>query len=520
MATDTDTSAYNLACKAIAETIVERGLSDGGSINRVKKEISGKYGLSSIPRNSDVLKLSRDELKERLKRKRMRTASGVVPVAVMTSPYPCPHGKCIMCPGGPASEFESPQSYVGKEPAASRAAQHGFEPYEQVKARLRQIEEIGHDCEKVELILMGGTLTARPLDYQRWFVKRCLDAMKDFGDERGIEIRNTGMTFETRPDYAREGEIDQMLEMGATKVELGVQQVSNAILETIQRGHSVEDSIAANRRARDSGLKVGFHVMLGLPGATLEDDKAMFDRIFYDSDFKPDYLKIYPTLVVKGTQLYDMWKRGEYEPTCEDKAIEIITYAKRIIPKWVRIQRIQRDIPAQFIDAGVKKSNLRQLVNERLHDEGYRCRCIRCREAGLARLAGRVANEQRIKFLSERYEACEGTECLLSYEDVENDILIALLRLRFPYEPHRAELKHAALVRDLHVYGELVGLGERKEQSWQHRGYGARLLRQAEEIAADNGYRKIAVMSGIGVRDYYARFGYRHEGPFMVKNIS
>jgi elongator complex protein 3 len=515
----TDMRAYERACKEIAELVAERDVIDATSINRLKKEISSKYGLSSIPRNSEVLKLSRDELKERLKRKKMRTASGVVPVAVMTSPYPCPHGKCMMCPGGPASEFESPQSYVGREPAASRAAQHGFEPYEQVIARLHQIEEIGHDFDKVELILMGGTLTARPPDYQQWFVNRCLDALADFGAARGRAIRNTGITFETRPDYAKEDEIDRMLELGATKVELGVQQVSNRILETIQRGHLVEDSIAANRRARDSALKVGFHVMLGLPGAALNDDKAMFDRIFRDPDFKPDYLKIYPTLVVKGTQLYELWQRGEYEPIREDAAIEIIMHAKRIIPKWVRIQRIQRDIPAQFIDAGVKKSNLRQLVHERLQEEGVRCRCIRCREAGLSRLAGRIANEQDTQFLVEQYEACKGMEYFLSYEDVEADILIAHLRLRFPYEPHRGELKHAALIRDLHVYGEVVGLGERKEQSWQHRGYGARLLRQAEEIAADNGYQKIAVMSGLGVREYYARLGYEREGPFMVKRL-
>lgn len=516
---NTNADAYHLACKEIADILAERGLSEVESINRLKKDISKKYGLSSIPRNSDVLKLSRDELKERLKRKRMRTASGVMPVAVMTSPYLCPHGKCIMCPGGPASDFESPQSYVGREPAASRAAQHGFDPYEQVKARLYQIREIGHDFEKVELILMGGTLTARPVDYQKWFVERCLGAMKAFGEEMGREIRNTGITFETRPDYANAGEIDRMLEMGATKVELGVQQVTNRVLETICRGHSVEDSIKANGSMRDSGLKVGFHLMLGLPGATPEDDKEMFDRIFYDSNFKPDYLKIYPTLVVRGTQLYDMWKRGDYEPICEDEAIEIIVHAKRIIPKWVRIQRIQRDIPAQFIEAGVKKSNLRQLVNARLHEQGHRCRCIRCREAGLSRLAGRVADERGIKFSSERYEACKGTEYFLSYEDVENDILIALLRLRAPHEPHREELKHAALVRDLHVYSDLVGLGERKEHSWQHRGYGAQLLRKAEEIAVGKGYKKMAVMSGIGVREYYKRFGYQREGPFMVKTL-
>jgi len=511
---------YELACKEIAEVIAENGITRAESINELKKEISGKYVLHTIPRNSDVLKSCSEELKEKLKRKRIRTASGVAPVAVMTSPYPCPHGKCIMCPGGPDSDFASPQSYVGKEPAAIRAAQQGFDPYQQVKVRLHQLEEIGHDFEKVDLILMGGTLTARTPDYQKWFVKKCLEAMKEFGDVRGRQIRNTGMTFETRPDYAKEEEIDRMLALGATKVELGVQHVNNEILRNISRGHLVEDSVEANRKARDSALKVGFHVMPGLPGSSIKEDKKMFERILYDSRFKPDYLKIYPTLVVKGTRLYDMWKKGEYKPICEEEAIEIIAYAKRIIPKWVRIQIIQRDIPSQYIEAGVKKSNLRQLVMERLHEMGYKCRCIRCREAGLSFLKGRVADDENTKFLSESYEACGGTEYFLSYEDVKKDILIALLRLRFPFAPHREELRNATLIRDLHVYGELVGLGERKAHSWQHRGYGARLLQKAEEITLDNEYSRIAVMSGIGVREYYERFGYKREGPFMVKNLS
>ncbi len=512
--------AYELACEEIAALMIEQGLEDVQSINRLKKKISAKYGLSSIPRHSDVLRVSGEDLREQLKRKKMRTASGVVPVAVMTSPYACPHGKCLMCPGGPASEFESPQSYVGREPAACRAAQHGFDPYEQVRARLHQVEEIGHEFEKVELILMGGTLTARPAAYQQWFVDRCLAAMDAFGAERGRKLQNTGITFETRPDYARAREVDRMLELGATKVELGVQQLTNVILERIQRGHSVEDSIAANRCARDSALKVGFHVMLGLPGATVEGDKEMFERLFSDPDFKPDYLKIYPTLVVRGTQLYEQWCRGEYVPVCEPEAVEIIAYAKRLMPSWVRIQRIQRDIPAQFIEAGVKKSNLRQLVHERLRETGVRCRCIRCREAGLSRLAGRIATEQAITLETERYDACGGTEQFISYEDVEHEILIALLRLRFPYEPHRAELQDAALVRELHVYSDLVGLGKRKAESWQHRGYGARLLHKAEELAVDGGYRKMAVMSGIGVRAYYERFGYEREGPYMVKSLT
>ena len=533
----TNTTAYEDACREIADAVAERRINSPESLNKLKKEVSKKYGLRGVPRNSEVLRLNqnlKERLKERLRRKRMRTASGVAPVAVMTSPYPCPHGKCAVCPGGPFSEFGSPQSYVGREPAAVRAAQHRFDPYEQVKARLRQLAEIGHDFGKVELILMGGTLTARPLDYQQWFVSRCLEALQAFG------VRNTGITFETRPDYATAGEIDRMLEMGATKVELGVQHTSDEILENIGRGHSVEDSVAANRTARESGLKVGFHLMPGLPGSSVEEDKKMFERVFREPEFKPDYLKIYPTLVVRGTELHERWKRGEYEPIREEQAVEIISHAKRIIPKWVRIQRIQRDIPAQFIEAGVKKSNLRQLVQERLHEEGYKCRCVRCREAGLSQLLdGKIADEGSVKFLSESYEACGGTEYFLSYEDEEKEILVALLRLRFPSEcekrfpcksesefeckskPHRrAELRDAALVRDLHVFGELTGLGERKAGSWQHRGYGARLLRRAEELAQDSGFKKVAVMSGIGVRDYYARFGYRREGPFVVKNIS
>jgi len=519
MSIDAQVTAFELACREIAELMAAQGLQEAESINRLKKEISGKYRLTSLPRHSDVMKVSRDDVRAQLKRKQMRTASGVVPVAVMTSPYACPHGKCLMCPGGPTSEFESPQSYVGREPAACRAAQHGFDPYEQVRARLHQVEEIGHDFEKVELILMGGTLTARPEAYQQWFVNRCLAAMDAFGVEHGSAIRNTGITFETRPDYATAHELDRMLALGATKVELGVQQLSNTILARIQRGHSVEDSIAANRCARDSALKVGFHVMLGLPGTTVEADKAMFTRLFSEPEFKPDYLKIYPTLVVRGTPLYEQWRRGNYVPFREPETVEIIAFAKRIIPPWVRIQRIQRDIPAQFIEAGVKKSNLRQLVRERLRAEGYQCRCIRCREAGLARLEGRIATEQNISLVIERYDACRGTEHFISYEDGEADLLIALLRLRFPHEPHRAELKDAALVRELHVYSELVCLGKQKAGSWQHRGYGARLLRKAEELAADAGYRKIAVMSGLGVRAYYERFGYEREGPFMLKRL-
>ena len=529
---------YEEACKEIARLALSKRAEEL-NLNRLKKEVSRKYGLSSIPKNADVLNIGismlrgekgagssgvavasvAEELRERLRRKPMRTASGVAPVAVMTSPHPCPHGRCVMCPGGPYSEFKSPQSYVGREPAAARASQHHFDPYEQVLARLRQLEEIGHDYDKVELILMGGTLTARSEAYQRWFVKRCLDALNDFGAARKRAVRNIGITFETRPDYAREPQIDLMLELGATKVEIGVQHVRDEILQKIKRGHTVADTIVANQKLRDAALKVGFHVMLGLPGSSVETDKEMFEQIFNDERFKPDFLKIYPTLVVKGTELYEMWKRGEYEPLDVEDAVEIIAYAKKIVPRWVRIQRIQRDIPAKFIEAGVKKSNLRQLVHERLAKEGRKCMCVRCREAGLRALRGEMPDAENVRLCCESYEACGGTEFFLSYEDTANDILVALLRLRLPCEPHRAELKGAALVRELHVYGELVPLGERKERSWQHRGYGAKLLAKAEEIASAEGCKKVAIMSGIGVREYYKRFGYVQEGPYMVKKL-
>ena len=512
------------ACVEIALVLAETPVRSKAEVCKIKRRVSRKYGLRGMPKDADVLAVARnlkltnlEKLEELLKEKPVRTISGVAPVAVMTSPHPCPHGRCVMCPGGPHSPFNSPQSYVGREPAALRAAQNDYDPYRQVRHRLCQLHEIGHDVTKVELILMGGTLTARPEEYQRWFVGECLRAMADFAREHGVEVRNVGTTFETRPDYAREREIDLMLELGATKVELGVQHVESDVLELIRRGHTVEDTIEANRRLKDSALKVGFHIMPGLPGSDFKRDLKMFHRIFKDERFKPDYLKIYPTLVLEGTELYEMWRRGDYEPLDDERAVELIANVKKIIPKWVRIQRVQRDIPAQLIVAGVKKSNLRQLALKKLKEMGISCRCIRCREAGHSYLRGKPPEDANIELLCESYEACGGRELFISYEDVENDVLVAFLRLRFPYRPHRPELEDAALIRELHVYGEALPLSVRKRSSWQHRGFGAALLKTAEELAAAEGFGKIVVMSGVGVREYYVRFGYRREGPFMAK---
>lgn len=463
-------------------------------------------------------------------KKPVRTISGVAVVAAMTSPHTCPHGKCLVCPGGPSSVFKSPQSYTGKEPAAMRAERNAFDPYKQVSNRLRQLIQIGHPVNKVELIVMGGTITARSVCYQEWFVKRCLEAMNDYSyRKRGlnlegaqrvnerVKIRNTGITFETRPDYSKRKHVDRMLSMGITKVELGVQNINDEILQKIRRGHDTKDSIEANSIVRDSAIKVGFHMMPGLPGSSFDDDLEMFKEIFSNPDFKPDYLKIYPTLVAKDTRLYELWQTRKYDPLDADEASELIARVKSMVPRWVRVQRIQRDVPSGLIEAGVTKSNLRQLTQEKLRDMKLRCRCIRCREAGHALLNGKYP--EKIDFYVERYEACDGIEYFLSYEDLDKDILIGFLRLRVPSSPHRPELRNSALIRDLHVYGHVIPIGERRSDAWQHKGYGRRLLEKAEDIALDEECGKITVMSGVGVREYYRRFGYERDGPFMSKII-
>ncbi len=554
------TEEFKLACRELVELVLAGDITSLGELNRAKKAISSRYNLSKLPRNSDILAAAGDDekelVRETLQRKPVRTISGVAVVAVMSSPYKCPHGLCVPCPGGPESIFESPQSYTGYEPAALRALQQDFDPYRQVTARLTQLKQIGHPIDKVELIVMGGTFTSRSLCYQEWFVRRCLEAMNDFGNKKhamvllenveipeGLQlsqifdlrhaqkvnetarVRNVGITFETRPDWAKREHVDRMLKMGATKVELGVQNIYDFVLKRMQRGHTLADVVEANTVLRDSGLKVGFHLMPGLPGSSFERDLKMFRRVFTDPRFKPDYLKIYPTLIVQGTQLYKMWQKGEYEPLTNDVAVELIARMKTMLPRWTRLQRIQRDIPARLIRAGVTKGNIRQLAVARLHELGEKCQCIRCREVGHALLRGITPELEHIKLMTERYEACGGTEHFISFEDVgtpserENDILIGFLRLRFLHNPHRPELKGAALVREVHVYGPMVPIGSRAKDEWQHRGYGEELLHEAERIAAEEGFEKIAVTSGIGVREYYRKLGYERNGPYMCKSF-
>lgn len=501
-------------------------------VNRIKISICDKFQVP-LPRNSELIQVlaphERERLLNILKIKAVRMISGVNVVAVMTKPWPCPHGKCTYCPGGPS--FGTPQSYVGLEPAAMRGAQHGFDPYLQVRSRIKQLEAIGNPVGKLEFIIMGGTFPAMPIDYQEHFIKRCLEALVG-GDSTSLEdairknetsqLRNVGITVETRPDYAKEKQVDQLLKMGVTRVELGVQNIHDDIYQLVERGHTVQEVIDATRILKDSGLRVGYHMMPNLPNSNLRRDLEAFRTIFTDSRFKPDMMKIYPCLVVKGTKLYDWWREGGYEPYSTEEVIKLLAEIKKMVPPWVRIMRIQRDIPAGSIVAGVKKGDLRNLVKRRLEELGLRCRCIRCREVGHRYLNERIVPRD-IKILTHKEETSNGIDVFVSAEDPIQDILIGYLRLRIPSEKaHRPEISRSgtAIIRELRVCGPVVPLGKSDPEAWQHRGYGARLLHKAEEVAKQEfDSKKMVITSAIGTREYYRRYGYALEGPYMVKNL-
>jgi elongator complex protein 3 len=519
-------NVYGVIAKEIAEKA--RDKSDAA---KIKRRIAKKLGLSKIPSDAEILRHSKNsefysKLKEILRLKPVRTISGVAVVAVMTSPSPCPHGKCIPCPGG--VERNTPQSYTGFEPAAMRGKQHGYDPFSQVTARLKELESIGHAVDKVEIIVMGGTFPARERGYKKNFILGIFNALNAYNSRAKIEedlqkakrknervkARCVGITFETRPDFAKKEHIIEMLEFGGTKVELGVQSIYDDVLEFIKRGHGVEEVVEATMLLKDSAFKVGYHIMPGLPKSDFDRDLKMFREIFENNDFKPDYLKIYPTLIVEGTELYRMWERGEYQPYTTDEVVDLISKAKRYFPEWVRVQRIQRDIPVKHA-IGLDKGNIRQIVHRRLKDLGYSCRCIRCREVGHKGVP--PSEYQRAELVVRKYRASKGEEYFISYEIPEYDALVGFIRLRFPHKPFISAIENAALIRELHVYGRAVPIGV-KENAFQHRGFGERLLRDAEEIAKQK-YDEIAVISGVGVRNYYRKLGYRKRFEFMVKKL-
>jgi len=518
--------------KAINELLGKK-VSSRADLMAKKRKLAKKHRIG-ILLNSEILKEYRNgleagaikrrlELEKILRKRAVRTLSGIAPVAVLTKPYPCP-GECAYCP----TEKNVPQSYLSNEPAVMRAIRCNYDPYKQVELRLRALEANGHEPTKIELIVIGGTWSVLPENYKYWYIWQCFKAANEYGKTQNSKLKTQklkaslmaeqkknesakyriiGITLETRPDYINEKELWQMRELGATRVELGVQAIDDKILEKNKRGHGVAEIARATEMLKNFGFKVTYHIMPGLPGATVKKDLAMFKKLFTDERFQPDQLKFYPTLVTRGSLLYKWWRAGKYKPYSDKVLQNLIAACKKAVPPYVRIIRLIRDIPGESIIAGNLVTNLRQVMKDR----GVACRCIRCREPRELKITN---YELRII----KYQASGGVEYFLSYESSNEKILYGFCRLRLGNTTPLAPLvRGVAMTRELHVYGELVPVGGNKKV--QHAGLGKMLMREAEKIARQNGFKKMAVIAGVGVRGYYRKLDYRLENSYMVKNL-
>lgn len=630
---DAASDYYKNICREIADDILSKsGVTHQISMKEINKLIklkSSKYKLSSIPKYIDIIRfLPNDNYYKKLLRiKPVKTRSGIAVITVMPMPYDCPHGKCIYCPGG--IELNTPLSYIGTEPSTKVAQKVNFNPFKQITSKITQLIESGHEVNKAEIVIVGGTFPFYPKNYQIDFVKKCYDALNSFnsfdkikqsGDnnnnndlpiagydmreviinENRIQrlfepahdlqilrnskrinetalVRCVGLTIETKPDYCKQEHIDLMLELGTTRIELGVQSLSDTVFKIINRGHTMEDVYSAFYLARNSGYKIGAHMMPGLPGSTYSQDIADTKRLFDDERLMPDMLKIYPTLVIKNTGLYKLFSQGKYQSYFIEDLVNLLVEVKKGIPPWVRIMRIQREIESADIVSGPKMGNIRQLVLNELKRQGVKCKCIRCREVGLIDYERTFTIDDIILFRRE-YFASSGKEVFLSFELKDQSIIFGFLRLRLMSDPIRKELGNnlkgsqnkskkvleesirstenydSAIVRELHIYGPVAKIKEPinkgnamlpsllqndinsvKGESffnynktkpvfsndmleYQHKGLGRSLLNEAENICKkEYNLRYLSVISAVGTRDYYRKFGYTNNGPYVTK---
>lgn len=567
--TDDPTDVGALRILGAVQRALDAGeVTDKDGLHRLKHRLARQYGLERMPRDAELLGLMDDASRHRhrgiLRKKPMRSGSGVAIVAVMSSPAACPHGKCVYCPGGP--EVDAPQSYTGFEPSTMRAKSFAYDPYRIVRHRLGTLRGNGHSIDKVDVVVQGGTFPARDEAYQTWFIAGIYAACNAGPDVEGppgfvpLEIwqswsnetraatlastmtanedapcRVIGLTVETKPDWCFERHVDAMLAYGTTRVEVGVQTLDEDTTRLTNRGHTVADAARAIRIARDAGLKVCVHMMPGLPrhdpdagDGFITDPAADRDdlrRMFEEPAWRPDMLKVYPTLVVMEgtTALKRWWQEGRYTPYDTEQALDIVADMWQWVPEWCRVQRVDRDIPTTHVEAGVMKSNLRQLAEEEAVRRGHPPRDIRAREVHHRAAAGRPADPDRLVLQRRDYEAGGGDEVFLAWEDPVADAIAGFLRLRRPGpRAHRAEAQGAAIVRELKVYGEALALGDHDDPergAWQHQGLGARLLGEAERIAREEwNVDRVLVTAGVGVRAYYGRHGYEPLGPYMAKH--
>ncbi|TFH36837.1 MAG: tRNA uridine(34) 5-carboxymethylaminomethyl modification radical SAM/GNAT enzyme Elp3 [Anaerolineales bacterium] len=458
---------------------------------------------------------------EKLRMKPVRTLSGVTTVTVLTKPYPCP-GKCIFCP----TDARMPKSYLPDEPGAARALHHEFDPFEQTASRIDALEAIGHPTDKIELLILGGTWSAYPRDYQRGFILRCLDALNgETSDslEEAQELnqraphRNVGLVIETRPDHIDPDEIAHLRALGVTKIQMGIQSLDDHILEINKRGHSVTQARQAVRLMRAAGFKIVLHWMPNLLGATPESDREDFKRLWDDIDMRPDEIKIYPCQLLENADLHEYWQRGEYQPYTTQELLELIVDIKPGIPEYCRVNRIIRDIPSTNVVEGNKRTSLRQDVQAELAKRGEQCRCIRCRE-----VRKESFDPEQLALKDYSYPAGGAQEHFLSFV-TPDDRIAGFLRLSLPGpdapQTGLVELTAAAVVREVHVYGQSLEVGAESDTAAQHSGLGKALMDQAESIAQEAGIQRVAVIAALGTRGYYQKLGYVLAGTYMVKSV-
>lgn len=516
------------------------------------KQLRQSFSSRKIPANTKATlilayrqllqknKIKGDASFERLLKKRaVRTLSGVSVITLLTKPFVCP-GKCVYCP----TEVGMPKSYLSNEPAAARAKMNLFNPFRQVTMRIQALQNNGHAVDKLEILVLGGTWSVYPTHYQDEFIRDCFYAAnifsakggpasgwknkrKPFALEQEQKINETakykiiGLTLETRPDYINPSELKKMRRLGTTRVQLGVQHTDNKILDLIKRGHSIEQSIKATRLLKEAGFKVDHHYMPDLPGSTPAKDLAMFKYVFKSPDLQPDQIKIYPCVVNEFAELYSWYKEKKYKPYTKKQLLDLLLAVKKIVPPYMRINRLIRDIPEESIIAGNKITNLRQYLQIELKKQGASCHCLRCRE-----VRDDKYELKDLELVRREYQANDGQEIFLSFENKDRSKVYAFLRLRFNHDLKNnifPELENASIVRELHVYGQMVPVYDESLDDeigkTQHLGLGKRLMQEAEKITQDRQVKKIAVISGIGVRNYYRKLGYKLQGTYLTKSL-
>ncbi len=539
----------------LLEAIAKERPQDANALRKLKSRVAAQ-SKTSLVRNDAVMTLYRQQvangtrtkdpdLEGILRLNRIRSESGIATVTVITKPFPCP-GRCVYCP----TEARAPKSYLTNEPAVLRALRNDYDPYLQTFNRLLALQETGHPTDKIELIVKGGTWSFYDEAYQFWFVRRCLDAANAFAldsetanavseddefpksSEHEFEqhvaaeqinetalARIIGITIETRPDYVDAEEIIRLRKQGVTRVEMGVQSLEDKVLDLMVRDHGTAETRDATALLKEAGLKVAYHLMPNLPGATPASDEASMKGLFDNPAYRPDTMKIYPCVVVESAELHEWFKDGRYETYDDNTLVELLIAMKQHAPPYLRIERVIRDIPSTSIEGGCQFTNLREEVHKRMRERDVKCQCVRCRQV-------RHDAPNDFELIERKFEASGGIEYFLSFESPSTDQLASLLRLRIPAAHiHKTPaplpaLEGAGLIRELHAYGQHLPLHKQATDAVQHKGYGSQLIERAEALMKEHGLKKSAIIAGVGVREYYKRFGYALDDTYMVKHLS